>query len=74
MTRAYSAVFCASETGALDYLVADAWRPEARRFFFNLYALSCHSPFVARLFNQLSAVYNTKYKILVPSTLVSQSR
>lgn len=41
--------------GALDYLVADAWRPEARRFFFNLYALSCHSPFVARLFNQVYA-------------------
>lgn len=39
--------------GALDYLVADAWRPDARRFFFNLYALSCHSPFVARLFNQV---------------------
>ena len=41
--------------GALDYLVADAWRPDARRFFFNLYALSCHSPFVARLFNQVYA-------------------
>jgi len=41
--------------GALDYLVADAWRPEARRFFFNLYALSCHSPFVARLCNQVYA-------------------
>jgi AcrR family transcriptional regulator len=41
--------------GALDYLVADAWRPEARRFFFNLYALSCHSPFVARLLNQVYA-------------------
>jgi AcrR family transcriptional regulator len=39
--------------GALDLLVADAWRAEARRFFFNLYALSCHSPFVARLFNQV---------------------
>jgi AcrR family transcriptional regulator len=41
--------------GALAYLVADAWRPDARRFFFNLYALSCHSPFVARLFNQVYA-------------------
>jgi AcrR family transcriptional regulator len=39
--------------GALDYLVADAWRPDARRFFFNLYALSCHNPFVARLFNEV---------------------
>ena len=41
--------------GALDYLVADAWRADARRFFFNLYALSCHSPSVARLFNQVYA-------------------
>jgi len=41
--------------GALDYLVADAWRPDARRFFFNLYALSCHSSSVARLFNQVYA-------------------
>lgn len=41
--------------GALDYLVADAWRPDSRRFFFNLYALSCHSAFVARLFNEVYA-------------------
>jgi AcrR family transcriptional regulator len=41
--------------GALDYLIADAWRPDARRFFFNLYALSCHNPFVARLFNDVYA-------------------
>ena len=39
--------------GALDFLIADAWRPDARRFFFNLYALSCHNPFVARLFNEV---------------------
>lgn len=41
--------------GALDYLIADAWRPDARRFFFNLYALSCHNAFVARLFNDVYA-------------------
>ena len=41
--------------GALDSLVADTWRPDARRFFFNLYALSCHNPFVARLFNEMYA-------------------
>lgn len=39
--------------GALDFLIADAWRPQARCFFFNLYALSCHNPFVARLFNEV---------------------
>jgi len=41
--------------GALEYLVADAWRPDARRFFFNLCALSCHNAFVARLFNEVYA-------------------
>ena len=41
--------------GALDYLIADAWRPDARRFFFNLYALSCHNTYVARLFNDVYA-------------------
>jgi AcrR family transcriptional regulator len=41
--------------GALDFLIADSWRPDARRFFFNLYALSCHNPFVACLFNEVYA-------------------
>jgi AcrR family transcriptional regulator len=41
--------------GVVDYLVADAWKPEGRKFFFNLYALSCHNEFAARLFNEVYA-------------------
>ena len=41
--------------GALDFLIADSFRPDARRFFFNLYALSCHNRFVAQLFNEVYA-------------------
>ena len=51
--------------GALDYLVADAWRPDARRFFFKLYALSCHSRFVARLFNQVYAHHRRRIAGLI---------
>jgi AcrR family transcriptional regulator len=39
---------------AIDFLVADTWRPESRRFFFNLFALSCHNSFAAR---RMSEVY-----------------
>lgn len=39
--------------GAIDFLVADAWRPETRKFFFNLYALSCYNTFAARRMNEV---------------------
>jgi AcrR family transcriptional regulator len=41
--------------GAIDFLIADAWRPETRRFFFNLFALSCHNAFAARRLNEVYA-------------------
>ncbi len=40
---------------AIDFLIADAWKPDTRRFFFNLYALSCHNAFAARCMNELFA-------------------
>lgn len=39
--------------GVIDSLVDDAWRPDSRRFFFNLYALSCHNAFAAKLVNDV---------------------
>lgn len=39
----------------VDYLVLAAWRPESRKFFFNLYALSCHNTFAAKLLNETYA-------------------
>lgn len=41
--------------GAIDFLVADVWRPDTRKFFFNLYALSCHNTFAAKLVNDVYA-------------------
>ncbi len=41
--------------GAIDFLVADTWRPETRKFFFNLYALSCHNAFAALRMNEVYA-------------------
>jgi AcrR family transcriptional regulator len=40
---------------AIEFLVADAWKPDTRRLFFNLYALSCHNAFAAKLFNDMYA-------------------
>jgi AcrR family transcriptional regulator len=39
----------------IDYLVADAWKPDSRKFFFNFYALSCHNAFAAELLNNTYA-------------------
>lgn len=39
--------------GAIDFLVADLWRPDTRKFFFNLFALSCYNAFAARRMNEL---------------------
>lgn len=41
--------------GVIDYLVTDTWRPDTRRFFLNLYALSCHNAFAAKLLNEVYA-------------------
>jgi AcrR family transcriptional regulator len=41
--------------GVVDYLVGAAWRPDSRKFFFNLFALSCHNRFAADLFNDTYA-------------------
>lgn len=41
--------------GAIDFLVADAWRPDTRKFFFNLFALSCYNAFAARRVNEVYA-------------------
>ena len=38
---------------AVSYLIADLWRPDTRKFFFGLWALSCHSRFAARLLNEM---------------------
>jgi AcrR family transcriptional regulator len=40
---------------AIEFLVADAWKPDTRRFFFNLYALSCNNAFAARRMNEVFA-------------------
>jgi AcrR family transcriptional regulator len=37
--------------GVIDHLVADLWRENTRKFFFNFWALSCHNAFAARLLN-----------------------
>lgn len=37
----------------LNYLITDAMRPQTRRFFFALWALSCHNPIGARLVHQM---------------------
>lgn len=39
----------------VDYLVAAAWKQDSRKFFFNLYALSCHNRFAADLLNDTYA-------------------
>jgi AcrR family transcriptional regulator len=39
----------------VDYLVASAWKQDSRKFFFNLYALSCHNDFAADLLNDTYA-------------------
>jgi AcrR family transcriptional regulator len=39
----------------IDFLVADVWKPETRKFFFNLFALSCHNDFAAKLLNEVYA-------------------
>jgi AcrR family transcriptional regulator len=35
--------------GAIDILVEDVWRQDSRKFFFGLYALSCHNAFAQTL-------------------------
>lgn len=35
--------------GVIEFLVADIWRADSRKFFFNFYALSCHNSFAASL-------------------------
>jgi AcrR family transcriptional regulator len=40
---------------AIEFLVSDAWRPDTRKFFFNLYALSCNNAFAAKRMNELFA-------------------
>jgi AcrR family transcriptional regulator len=35
--------------GAIDILVDDVWRQDSRKFFFGLYALSCHNAFAQKL-------------------------
>jgi TetR/AcrR family transcriptional regulator len=35
--------------GVIDLLVADVWREDSRKFFFGLFALSCHNKFAGRL-------------------------
>jgi AcrR family transcriptional regulator len=40
---------------AIDFLVADVWRADTRRFFMNFYALSCHNAFAGRLMNDVYA-------------------
>ena len=41
--------------GAIEFLVSDVWRPDTRKFFFNLYALSCNNAFAARRMNEVFA-------------------
>jgi AcrR family transcriptional regulator len=40
---------------AIDLLVADVWRPDTRKLFMNLYALSCYNGFAAKLMNEVYA-------------------
>ena len=40
---------------AVDFLVDDIWRAESRKFFMNLFALSCHNAFASRLLNEVYA-------------------
>jgi AcrR family transcriptional regulator len=40
--------------GVVDHLIADLWRDQTRRFFFNFWALGCHNRFAAKL---LDATY-----------------
>lgn len=44
----------------VDFLVEDMCRPETRRFFLNLLALSCHDTFAARLTNEIYARYRRR--------------
>lgn len=44
----------------VDFLVDDLWRPETRKFFLNLLALSCHNAFAARLVNDVYARYRRR--------------
>ena len=41
--------------GAIDFLIADAWRPDTRKFFFNFYALSCYNAFASQRMNEVYA-------------------
>jgi AcrR family transcriptional regulator len=40
---------------AVELLVNDIWRVESRKFFMNLFALSCHNVFAGRLLNEVYA-------------------
>jgi AcrR family transcriptional regulator len=40
---------------AVQFLIDDIWRPESRKFFMNLFALSCHSVSAGRLLNEVYA-------------------
>jgi AcrR family transcriptional regulator len=38
--------------GVLEHYLEDIWQPDTRKFFFNLFALSCHNHFAAHLVNE----------------------
>ncbi|MFO1399731.1 MAG: TetR/AcrR family transcriptional regulator [Steroidobacteraceae bacterium] len=45
----------------VEYVLADIWRPETRRFFLNLLALGCHNGIAARLVNDVYARYRRRF-------------
>lgn len=45
----------------VEFLLADIWQTETRRFFLNLLALGCHNTFAARLVNDVYARYRRRF-------------
>jgi AcrR family transcriptional regulator len=51
--------------GVIDCLVADIWRPDTRKFFFNLFALSCHNAFAAQLLNEVYSHHRHRLAVYI---------